>query len=100
MAHLFASKSTTQKLKHITSAHIPLAKTWSQDHIQRQGELGNVSRESSCYYRWRRRRKRSEGGGKREQQPQQQPQRWEKQVAASAHVCTPDTVLGTGGRDE
>ena len=25
---------------------------------------------------------------------------WEEQVAASAHVCTPGTVLGTGGRDE
>ena len=25
---------------------------------------------------------------------------WEEQVAASAHVYTPGTVLGTGGRDE
>lgn len=25
---------------------------------------------------------------------------WEKQVAASAHVCTSGSVLGTGGSDE
>lgn len=102
MAHLSASKSTTRKLRHITSVHIhiPLAKTWSQDHIQLQGELANVSRESSYYIDGGGEEREGREEGKENSNHSNSHKHWEEQVAASAHVCTPGTVLGTGGRDE